>query len=434
MLTILKHHIFKLTFSSLILLISLMYGLPHIYLGHKLGNNYSSLLVNRSSSIGADEISLYAPAVRYILQGHILLRDVYVAEYDGYPTPFIGESAPSIVMALLSKITGTVDNAFIAADFIFPAIIFLLLYVFSSHFIKNGYFALITAFTASISRDFIATIPNPISMINYFKYGESQNEFLYLSRSFHPQVTFVFFLSSMALLVNLIKRPSIKASIILGISLGILFYTYIFYWTYFLALIVIVLFYFTLKKDFQLIKLLIISVLIGLAVGFFYFRDIFNFYSLTLASDFTEKFTVSAAPLPLTLFRYLFIAALFWFILFVKNRKKIFLKKELIYFYVLLILVGVLFPLCSKIIGKDFETFHYIRRIIMPFATICFFTAIYYIFINKRFILNVFSILLFITFLTFGLSTQINATKNIRISYAKDENLQAVFNWFNRYV
>jgi hypothetical protein len=109
------------------------------------------------------------------------------------------------------------------------------------------------------------------------------------------------------------------------------------------------------------------------------------------------------------------------------------LKKELIYFYVTLILVCVLFPLGSKIIGKDLETLHYIRRGIMPFATIAFFITIYYIFVNNRLFLKAFSILVFITLLTFGLSIQIKATKNIRMSQAKNEELHAVFDWFNHY-
>lgn len=429
----LKHHTFRLTFASLILLVSLTYGLPHIYSSHKLGNNYFSLLINKSSSTGVDELTLYAPAVKYILQGHIFLRDVYVFEYDGYPTPFIGESIPSIVMAFLSKITGTVDNAFIAADFIYPAIIFVLLYVFSSYFIKNRYFALITAFTASVSRDFIATIPNPFSMINYFKFGDSHNELLYLSRSFHPQATFAFFLISVILLVNLIKRPSLKTTIILGISFGLLFYTYIFYWTYFLALIIVVLLYFMIKKDFRLVKFLAMSILIGLTIGFFYFREIFYFYSLSLAKDFTEKFTMPDALLSLTLFRYVFIALLMGFVILVKKGRKTFPEKDLIYFYIILILVGIFFPLASKLIGKDLEAFHYIRRGLMPFATVALFLITYYLFRKKRFILNLFAIVLFITFLTFGLSNQIKATKKIQINQPKDRDLQAVFNWFNGY-
>ena len=433
MLTIIKNHRFRLTFASLILLISLIYGLPNIYLTYKLGKNYSSPLANRSSSIGTDESTLYAPAVNYISQDHVFLKDVYVAEYANYPTPFIGESAPSIVMAILAYITGTIDNAFIAADFIFPALIFALLYVFSSHFIKSGYFALITSFTASISRDFIATVPNPFSIIDYLKYGDSHNEFLYLSRSFHPQISFIFFLSSMTLLLHLIKKPALKTSIILGISFGLLFYTYIFYWTYFLVFITLVFIYFTFKKDFKIVKLLIISVLIGISFGLYYFQNIFNFYSLSIASDFTEKFTVTSSPIPLTLFRHVFIAILLWLVISAKDRKNIFLKKELKYFYVALILVGIFFPLASKIIGKDLETLHYIRRGLMPFTTVALFITIYYFFKNNKYFLKSFITFIFAGFLFFALTIQVRATKNIQFSEAKGDDQKDVLGWFKHF-
>ena len=120
-----------------VILVSFFYGLPNIIMTNKLGSDYNPLVISGKSPIARDEAFAYAPFVNYILEGKLFLRDAYVVEYANYPTPFLGETVPSLIFAALAKLTGSVEKAFIAADFIFPPIIFLLFYILISFFIKH---------------------------------------------------------------------------------------------------------------------------------------------------------------------------------------------------------------------------------------------------------------------------------------------------------
>src|SRR3990167_10419890 len=177
----------QLMLPFLIILISLIYGFPHVLLISRLGVNYTPLALTGESRIARDEAFAYAPEVNYILKGHFFLKDAYVAEYSNYPTPFMGESAPSLVFALLAKLTGSVENAFIAADFIFPPIIFVLLYIITNIFIKNKLYSAAVAFLTVIARDFIAVIPYPHATFQYLTFAEGQNYLLYFSRAFRSE-------------------------------------------------------------------------------------------------------------------------------------------------------------------------------------------------------------------------------------------------------
>lgn len=433
---ILKKNANKITLSLLIIIISIIYGLPHIYFANKLGKYYSPLIVTGYSPVAFDEGTLYAPAVNYILQGHIFLQDLYVAEYSNTPTPFIGESASAIIMAVLSRITGSIEKAFIAADFIFPAVIFTLLYFFARYFIQNRYFAMSAAFFAAISRDFIATIPNPIAMWNYLKYGENAGEFLYLSRAFHPQVSLVFFILGILSLTNLIKKRSAFQTVLTGLILGLTFYTYIFYWTYLLFIIVMAVIYFVLHRDQQIVSRLLFSLVIGLAIAIPYLWSTYNFYISTLAEDFTQKYTLTNAPVPVTIFRYLFLSAALYFFLKIKKATKTDLNKDLIDFYIILILGGILLPLLFKLLNKDLVILHYIRRALAPFATIAVFVIAknlieYYKVTAKT--LTVFAIFCTIFTAVFATRVQLIASQSVKDAHKDSKNLKAVYNYLNKF-
>ena len=74
----------QLILSSLIILVSFIYGLPNIIMINKLGSDYNPLVISDKSPIARDEAFAYAPFVNYILKGNLFLKEAYVAEYaDG---------------------------------------------------------------------------------------------------------------------------------------------------------------------------------------------------------------------------------------------------------------------------------------------------------------------------------------------------------------
>src|SRR3989344_2793586 len=268
----------RLLIPLCIILVSVIYGLGNLYLYLINNKNLDLLELTQTSRITRDEIFAYAPFVNHILKGNYFLRDVYTHEYSNYPSPFIGETAPALVFAVLTMITGSIEKSFVVADFIFPPIIFLLFYFFMRFFVKNKLFSIAVAFLVVMMRDFIAVIPYPKAVIDYLLTSDNQLFGLIFSRSFHPQLTFIFFLASVLSFFRLITRPSRLLLVITGIFSAILFYSYIFYWTYFLAFMGLAFLYFVFEKDFKKGLLVVKVLLIALPAGLFYLYNIVKFY------------------------------------------------------------------------------------------------------------------------------------------------------------
>ena len=416
----------RLILSSFIILVSFIYGLPHIIQINKLGSDYNPIVISGKSPIARDEAFAYAPFVNYILKGNLFLQDAYVVEYASYPTPFLGETAPSLIFGVLVKLTGSIEKAFIVADFIFPPIIFLLLYKLSCLFIEHKLFAGSIAFLTVIARDFIAVIPYPHETLQYLTFAEGQNYLLFFSRAFHPQLTFILFIAAVLLMIKLLKNPTNKlTTLALGLIFGILFYSYVFHWTYFLLTFLFVVTYSFMKKDLRATRALVLSGAIGILLGAFYLYNSWQFSQLNFASDFITKTSLHNLPLPLTLLRYLAITLFFLAVVKLKNYQSAVLC--------LLLLSGVVIsPLSKLVIGQDLETFHYLRRALMPIATIAFFVITYYFIRQKKNLLSIISIVIFSAALFLGLRTQIIATEKIQAVHQRDKTQEAVFNWLRQ--
>lgn len=415
----------KIILSAFIIIVSAIYGLPNIILAAKLGKDYQPLVIHKDSPIAKDETYAYAPQVKHILEGNLFMSEVYVSEYQNFPTPFLGESLPAILMAILAKLTGSLSGSFIAADFIFPPIIFLLLFIVTRLFIKNFFFAASVAFLTTIARDFIAVIPYPHETLQYITVAEQRNFLLHFSRAFHPQVTFVFFVLAFISLVKVLSSPGKWVPVaVLGIFFASLFYSYVFYWTYFVAFMAIIFGFYILKRNFQVVRSLVLAGVIAFILVFPYFFNMYSFYKLEIADDFIAKSSLAYLDLPLTLFRYLTIALIFAQVTKLKDPK--------LAAFPLFILTGVLIPLISKIvIGQDLETLHYLRRAMMPFATVAVFIIFYNIFIRSKKIIYFTAVILLAIIAFLGIKTQIVATQTISPYHRLDKDLEEVFVWLN---
>lgn len=414
---------FKLFLTICIITVAVIYGLPNIILNIKLEGDYTPLTITGNSPIARDEAFAYAPFVNYIQTGHFFVRDVYVSEYSNAPTPFIGESLPSAVFAILSALSGSIEKAFIIGDFIFPPIIFFLTFSLASFFLKNKYYALSVAFFTVLARDFITVIPFPHATFQYLTVAEGQNYLLYLSRAFHPQLTFIFFLAAFISFLKLSLDPSKKIWIIAtGLFFGSLFYSYVFYWTYFSLFFLMVSVYSLITKNWKLLRSLFATGVIVFALSFYYLIIIYQFHNLDLYRDFVEKTSLDTLPIPVTLLRYLCLAVTFFLI----SRK----VKPGFYTIFIFILTGIIIgPFSKVLLGQDLETFHYIRRALQPFATIVFMIIIYDLTKRYKNFIGVLSVLIFTTALFLGLRTQIIASEKISQSHILDLDQREVFNW-----
>lgn len=415
----------KILLPVLVILVSIIYGLPNIILSYRFENNYSPFTISSLSPIARDETFAYAPEVNYILSEKNFLKEIYVKEYRNSPTPFVGETASAAVIYFLALLTGSIPKAFIAADFILPPIIFVGLYYFSSKFIKNHLLAISAALVTVISRDFIAVIPYPVETIKYLINQENQSYLLYFSRASQPQISFLFFLLAVTAVMKAVNEPKNKSSILfLGITFGLLFYSYVFNWSLFSVFFICVFLFVLIKRKFEIAKTLVFAGLIALIIASYYLLKIYQFYQLPFINDFVTKSSLHNVPIPATLFRYSLLAAIFVFVA----------KKRDLNFYVLAILLvtGVLITPISKIlIGQDLETFHYLRRILMPFATVSFFVVLYSLLSTRKNLQNFLAFTFVVVFLLYGFRTQIIATERIGDSHKRNLDQESVFEWLS---
>lgn len=415
----------RLILSIAIVLVSLIYGLPHLIFSYNLGNNYNPLSLSTNTRIARDETRAYAPFVNFILKGNFPLHDVYVEEYKSFPTPFLGETFPALIFAFLAKATGSISNAFIAGDFIFPPMIFLMLFLITRIFIKNTYYCLAVALLTVISRDFISVIPYPLATINYFLGVNNSDYQLYLSRAFHPQITFLILLLAIYCLFKLIHNPKDRLNqILLGIFTGALFYSYIFYWTYFGFFLFILFIYLIYKKNITAIKSFVLPFILACIIGSYYFVSIFYFTQLPFYEDFVTKSSAHSYPFVLTTIRYLIIAMAF-FLLYKK-------KDIAAYALFFLILAGVLVgPLSKLVLGQDLETLHYLRRAVIPLSTLVFFIIVYQLIKNNKALVRIVTVLVCAVAISYGLFIQISTSKNTQKYYFKNPDEEALFSWLN---
>jgi len=229
----------------LILMLGFFVGLIHVshhflmfYSLKKEGKSYQPLTISEKvHNSTVDETFVYAPKVREIYDGSFPLREVAIWEYQKLPTFLISETLPALLLAGLAKISGSVSIAFILSDFIFPMLIFWLCFCFLFFLTRKVIISIAGGILLFFAQVFVYDFPYLpsaiLEMVNFQKY----NSLLWFTRTFHPQVSFLFLLLAIFLLFYLTSQKKIKNIYLglTGIAFGLLFYTYFFYWTWFVV-------------------------------------------------------------------------------------------------------------------------------------------------------------------------------------------------------
>lgn len=413
----------KILLAFLILTVSFIYGLPHLVMIKKLGKEYDPIAITNLASIPSDKGFAYSPYVNQIIKGGFFLKEAYTFEYRNFPTPYVGETFSSNLLAKLSSTTGSIQNAFLATDFIMPPIIFLILYLISKVFIKDSFFAASTAFLTTILRDLILVLPYPKATYEYIFAQANQQQFLHYSRAFHPQITFPLFALSLLLLFKLVSKPDTNKALLLGVLVGISFYAYLFYWTFLVFFLSTLSIVFLIKREYRIAFLILSALGLSFVIGSFYFYNIHKFYSLEFAQDFTEKMTGPSIPFNPMVFRFLLIPIIFGVMFKKYTRTKI--------SFITLFVSGVLIILTSKfLVGRDLETLHYVRRVMIPLGTIACLSVLYIVVKGNNILKKTVSISLILLAIISGIKTQLTATNILAGQLTINHNRTDLFNWF----
>lgn len=195
---------------------------------------------------GADAETHYVTRIREIYDGHFSLGNAFLPDKNApYLQPGLGE----IIIATIGKIL-FLDAADmnIAAKFIFPPILFLLVYFFAYRMFLSKRTALLAASAVLLGQNLIM---GPDQLAHLPSYFEGISTFLPHTRPISPQISSIFLYISLILLfffTNRINAVKSKWFLIYGLVSGITIYIYFYIWSFLVVLTAFYLFYFAFKR------------------------------------------------------------------------------------------------------------------------------------------------------------------------------------------
>jgi len=203
------------------LLAAFLCSLHHWIAIAKNRGDYSPFAVSSSvSSLVFDETHFYAPVPkRFSLLGQLPAEvDNYERRNSSAGIAFI----PAVILGVMGRVLGSLERAFIAADVLFPALVFGLLYTASQGLVQSRSSRLLIAWATLL----IPWAPRTFLWRGYDSFL-APPEF---TRTPQPEISFLLLLFSSVLLARTL-RPSANWGIAVATGLvgGLIVYSYYFY-------------------------------------------------------------------------------------------------------------------------------------------------------------------------------------------------------------
>lgn len=330
---------------------------------------YSPLTLNElSPSFAVDETFFYAPKITQ-------------------PLTDSGELVGSGLMALLAKISGGIDKAFILADFIFPALTFMILAYLLNLWLKNRLLSLTAALLVLTFYHYLTYFPYLPSVVKLMFQYWKEGSYSSLIRSFHPQI-------SLGLFFLFAARPN-------WFTLTLLTYTHFFYWT--IAFVWLIIYRFGRK----LIKTLIPWLILTLPYWLFIIQRL-------PAKDYWAR---NYYFVPITLNQALLLA--FGFLLALKN-------KYWLSFYIAVTL-AIAAASVTKF-GADDPIGHWFLRVVNPMTAILIVVSLF----NKLKLKPALLMIIFFLVLGFQFRLHWQYFKNNAAAFSIEPERLEAFNWLKQ--
>ncbi|MBI3074948.1 MAG: hypothetical protein HYY92_01900 [Parcubacteria group bacterium] len=270
----------------------LIYGSHHFLIPLFLDSSTEAYYPITFDSAYHDETISYGARANAFYQGDFIVGDIRLAEYkDGSSwMPLLNPA----IMGGLGYLLGSLKNGIIVSDFIFPPLIFIVLYFLLCEITKRRTPALLFSSLFIFSPMLGMLIP-PITPLNLKLLKEALIPFLEntmpLSFSFfeEPKITFLFYVLAAYFLFRALRRGGAPNIIVAGISFGALFYTYFYDWASFSVALGILALLFLLQKDYGRMRKVCIITAIGLAVSSWYWFNIWQVNGVYEYSDIVAR-------------------------------------------------------------------------------------------------------------------------------------------------
>lgn len=400
-------------------------------------DRYTPLLVNGVFAYSRDETT-YA----------FLVKDFYEGSIPGDPTLYEHKDRlnifvplfPMVLLTFMAFFAGSVQGAFVLGNFVFPVSIFLIVFALLHRKTKNFPVSILAPVFMLIAFDYIVTPPWTLHNISFHidNILNSSGYLNYFSRIPHIQLTFTVFIASIFLLYVSMEKQKIKYSALCGIVSGLLFYSYLFYWTVFFGALMLNVIYYFAKKDASKLRHAAVILMVFFAVAAPFWLQYMSF-----DKAFTEDISVRNGkdyerlenmPVMATL-KYMFILALFYAV----SR-----KKDYFFFLMGSVMVSGLAFMNSQILtGFSIQNSHY-EFALGPIAAIILVYMLWEVSESRyrnRLMgafsaklsrnLAVISIILILSLFAVGFYSQYAFAKTKHDLYSLDTEYDSIYRWLN---
>jgi hypothetical protein len=226
------------------LLVAVICGGPHWLMWRQLhgqGKPYAPLVAEGVTAVTYDETTYYAPRIREVLDGHPFSADPFGWEHKG-DRPYLGHSwIDALVTACLAAALGrSVPALYVVSDFILPPLAFLLTFLICRRLGAPLFVSiagsLATVLAADQSTAPIAILAHPTwSQISGRLSPAYSTRPLEITRLTVPEFAYLLCAGALLGLLNTHFAPRLRRAIGTGVVIGLLFYSYMFYWSFVLV-------------------------------------------------------------------------------------------------------------------------------------------------------------------------------------------------------
>lgn len=411
-------------------LFALVVGLAHVYPDikfiHELGDDYRGIAITPSN----DEVK-YLAMINTIYKG----QDICLGGFDNYEQigqPWTFGFLPVLALGVVGKLFNiTVINLDMLMTFLLPAILFVLLYFFILRLSESFSLAVIgsislilgySVFTANVQ------IIKETFMLSYSSH-------LWFLRPISPQFNHILLILALILIYESLCSNKIFLSWAAGILTGLLFYVFIYYWTFIYAGLSVLFFVFLARRENlyrrKIFTIFFLSVLISVP----YWLNFWRLLHHPHYRDLEYFLNVINSRRPILPVSYILSSSI---ILFTYYKKEI----NLSFWYIFSFLVGGLICLNQHIItGKVMFPGHWMGYsnktvlIVSLFVSLkniresVFIRKINNVKWSKYLIFFVYSIVLFLV----AFQQQENFYKSHKDYYSQKQSMADVFMWLRNY-
>ena len=350
---------------TIAILVGFIFGLPHLLIPIFLGSgvSYTPLVAGLDNVCGIthDEALFYGAQIKKIFDGKPFFADVDLYEYRNVSNPF--STFPYFVFGNIAKLLGSVQRLFILADFILPPLIFysiyLLLLSLTGEMVVSVFGSIFLIFGPDIFRA-ISAVLKTYSGYSYAFWNFPLNNPFSFSRFISPEFNLPILFFSLYFIYQGIKKYSYFYSAISGIFLGLLFHSYLYFWTFYLSGSLALLFLYVFKKDFKRVKIILLAVMIGAIISIPYFLKQIEFNKFINHNDILLRFGLVRGSFVEWYHTIEGFVALLILIIFCKKRDEGF-------YFLLAFMFGGIMCLNQQILtGKTIQNHHWYFLTIQP--------------------------------------------------------------------